>query len=201
MAETKVRAIVVDDEDAARNMMTQALSRTHYQVDSFGDPEEALKNFERGKYQLAILDIKMPKMNGVELLGKMREVDSEITPIIITGYPEVTTAAESMRLGSFDYIMKPFTADEFVESIDRVATSKGYLVTDEQQFNEALGRRLREQREKLGLTLRELSAKIDLSVSQLSQIELGKNAASLTALRRIVRALGMKLSDVFESLS
>jgi DNA-binding response OmpR family regulator len=105
-----------------------------------------------------------------------------------------------MRRGSCDYITKPFRQEQLLEAVDRVALEKGLIYTSEEGLNQLIGQRIRQERLRQSLTLRQLSQRTSLTTSQLSQVELGKNAASLWSLAKISNAMGMQLSEMLRGV-
>jgi|GEM_PF-229591 len=104
--------LVIDDEAAVNNNIRKILAKKGYSVDQAMNKEEALQKIEAKAYRLALLDLKMPGVQGLELLQAIREKSPETLVIIITGYASIETAVESARLGAVDYLPKPFTPDE-----------------------------------------------------------------------------------------
>jgi len=104
--------VVIDDEAAVNNNIRKILAKKGYSVDQAMNKEEALQKIEAKAYRLALLDLKMPGVQGLELLQAIREKSPETLVIIITGYASIETAVESARLGAVDYLPKPFTPDE-----------------------------------------------------------------------------------------
>jgi two-component system, OmpR family, response regulator len=118
----------------------------------------------------------------------------------MTGYPSVQSAVESMKAAAFDYLQKPFDLQDLRVVLERAIHEKGLVVDAEERVNQLLGTRIRAQRKVRGLTLRQLANKTGLSVSLISQIELGKSAASVATLRKLATALGVSLSTLFEGV-
>ncbi len=105
------RIIVVDDEKSMRKVLSAALSSEGHQIHTTDDGAEALELYRSGDWDLVIQDIKMPKMDGLELLSRLKEMDSAACAIVITAFGTWDTAVEAMRLGAYDYLKKPFDND------------------------------------------------------------------------------------------
>lgn len=104
--------LVIDDEAAVNNNIRKILSKKGFSVDQAMTKEEALQKIGGKVYKLVLLDLKIPGVQGLELLRAIRERSPETLVIIITGYASIETAKESARLGAVDYLPKPFTPDE-----------------------------------------------------------------------------------------
>jgi DNA-binding NtrC family response regulator len=195
-----VKVLVVDDDESVRRTVTLMLESNNYRVEAFGDPQEALAAAEKTAFDIALVDIKMPAMSGVDFIGSLRQVDRRVSPIIMTAYPDISTAAAAMQHGSCDYITKPFRQEQLLGAVERVARDKGLIYTSEHDLNRLIGQRIRQERLRQNLTLRQLSQRTELTTSQLSQVELGKNAASIWSLAKISGALGMQLSDMLRGI-
>jgi len=108
----KANILVVDDEASVCKSIANALQTEGYVVDTAPGGEEALAKESRTKYAVALVDLVMPDIGGIELLEKIKERNPNITVIMVTGYPSIKTAVQAVRSGAFDYIPKPFTPDE-----------------------------------------------------------------------------------------
>lgn len=104
----KGRILVVDDEERICEAITKALERVGYSVDASTDAVAALQKVRGGTYEMVICDIKMPRMDGITLLERIKEHDSSILVLMITGHASIETAVESIRKGAQEYIAKPF---------------------------------------------------------------------------------------------
>ncbi|MFH1336647.1 MAG: response regulator [Candidatus Zixiibacteriota bacterium] len=103
------RAImVVDDEEEICDLLQDFLTREGYQVYTATNGMEAISSAEQNELDLALLDLKMPGMDGMEVFRKLKEVREDMGVIILTGYGTLGTAKEAMRLGARDYLTKPF---------------------------------------------------------------------------------------------
>lgn len=112
MGENKNKIIVIDDEPGMRDFLEIMLHKDGYIVETASDGPEALDKMDNSLFDLAITDIQMPIMNGIEVLKKINEKSPDTTVIMITAYASHETAIEAMKLGAYDYITKPFKIDE-----------------------------------------------------------------------------------------
>jgi DNA-binding NtrC family response regulator len=111
------RILLVDDDRLLREVIGDCLKLHHYRADMAEDATAALKLFKPGQYKLAIIDLVMPGMNGLELMEKLMAADSEIFCLIMTGYPTIDSAYKAMVDGASDYIIKPFNLNELIAAI------------------------------------------------------------------------------------
>lgn len=116
----KARILVVDDERAIRDLLTDAISQAGYEVLSASNGGEALSLIEQENINIAICDIKMPGMNGIDLLQKIRDISPETIVLMITAYASVETAVDALRYGAFDYILKPLLDEDVIAKISRI---------------------------------------------------------------------------------
>ena len=196
----KVRILIVDDDPDVCEYLEKFLTRDGYDVHTLTDPILVLDELRSNSYQIIILDLKMPRLSGEELLQQIRQIDSDICIIIYTGYPSVDSAVETMKHQVFDYIKKPFNLDDFRSVIQRAIQEKGLIITPEARLNQEIGHKIRTLRKKKNLTLKQLANRTGLSVSLISQIELAKTSASVSTLYKIASALGIKIGYFFSDL-
>ena len=128
----KFHILVVDDELVVRDSLKEWLEEEGFSVDMAASGPEALDHLTRQGYQLMLLDIKMPGMDGVEVLQKAKENASDLNVIMMTAYATVETAVEAMKIGALDYLVKPFDPEALVPMVLRIY----------QDFAMAEGRRL-----------------------------------------------------------
>ncbi|QGY40349.1 response regulator [Pseudodesulfovibrio cashew] len=112
--------IVVDDISDAGLLVKRILERKGHTVNAFTEEEDALKFAGGNPVDLAILDIKLKKMTGVEVLEELKKVSPDIKAIMLTGYPTLETARESLRLGAQEYCVKPINKDELETKVAEV---------------------------------------------------------------------------------
>lgn len=112
--------LIVDDEKNICLTLFQALETLGVETDTALNGEEALAKLKNKEFGLILLDLKMPGMDGMEVLRQVREIRPDIHIIIITAYGTVESAVEAMKLGAVDFIQKPFSAEEIRELVSRV---------------------------------------------------------------------------------
>ncbi|MFQ5457511.1 MAG: response regulator [Myxococcota bacterium] len=196
----KIKILVVDDDKDVCEYLRQLLTEEGFRVKATTDPTTVLGELKKERFHLVILDLKMPKLGGVELMQQIRKHDSDIIVIVLTAYPSVESAVDTMKHDAFDYLQKPFKVEELREIITTAIREKGLLTNLEERLNSEIGRRVRELRQEQKLTLKQLASRTGLSVSLISQIELAKSAASISTLYKIVTALGVSFSTFFEGV-
>lgn len=195
-----IKVLVIDDDPSICKTVGLLLEDHGYSPRTFTDPDAALETAENESFQIALVDLRMPALDGVEVVERLKKVDPRMSCIVMTAYPDLDSATETMRRGTCDYITKPFKQEELVKAVDRACQQMGIIYTDESELNRLIGQRIRSHRLNQSLTLRQLSDRTDLTTSQLSQVELGKNAASIWALARISNSLGLQVSELMEGL-
>ncbi len=196
----KLRVLVIDDDEDICLYLKEFLTREGYRVTTISKPLDALPEIREGRHQIVLLDVRMPEMDGVELLREIRAIDSDVCVIIMTAYPSVESAVDTMKSDAFDYLRKPFELEQLRAVIQRAVREKGLMIDAEERVNQLLGAKIRQLRKERSLTLKQLANKTALSVSLISQIELGKSAASVSTLRKLATALGVTMSYLFEGV-
>lgn len=111
--------MIVDDEEDIVQLMSETLELWGYHSVTAYDGEEALQKFQSEPIDLVITDLKLPKVNGVTLLNKIKDIDDSTEVIMFTGYPEVGSALDAMKSGAFDYLTKPVDLNELRLKVER----------------------------------------------------------------------------------
>ena len=137
MEETRETILVVDDEDLARKNLAHVLSREGYDVVSVNSGGEALDLLQERSFDLVLTDLRMEKVDGMEVLKKSRELQPYTEVIMITGYATVDTAVRSMKEGAYHYVAKPYKIDE-VRAVVKEALIKRRLRLENLQLKESL---------------------------------------------------------------
>jgi DNA-binding NtrC family response regulator len=130
----KGRILIVDDDEIVLRSCLRILRDDDYEIDTAGDGLSALEKVNENVYDVLILDIKMPKMDGIEVLRRVKEARPDIDVIMITGLHDIGTAVQAMKLGALDYLPKPFEPDQLkllvARAFDRKALQEGTLRQD-----------------------------------------------------------------------
>jgi DNA-binding NtrC family response regulator len=114
----QLKVLIVDDEERFRTTMCKLLTVRGVEAAMAASGKEAIEKLRQNPYDVIILDIRMPEMGGVQVLSEIRKIDPDAEVIIMTGYASVDTAKEIMKLGAYDYVLKPYAVDELMEKIE-----------------------------------------------------------------------------------
>jgi DNA-binding NtrC family response regulator len=121
---SRPRVLIVDDEERFRTTLRKILTSREIEAADVGSAEEAFLQLQDHPYDVVLLDVKMPGMNGIEALGRIKRQHPEIEVIILTGHASVDAAVEIMRLGGYEYLLKPCPIDELVGKIESAREKK-----------------------------------------------------------------------------
>ena len=139
------RILIIDDQEIIRKSLKLALEREGYLVETAENGREAIRKCKGRLYNLALVDLRLPDMDGIELLTKMRETVPKMAKIIITGYPSQENAIEAVNRGADGYIVKPYTMEDLLrkikEHLQKQQEAKKY---SEEKFKEFIDRRAEE---------------------------------------------------------
>ena len=199
-ARQQLNVLVVDHDEGNNVQIKDVLTTEGYQAEVLNDPEQVIGAVKQGRYQMVILDVSPPEERGIELLERIRAADSDVCVIAMTDLPTVEAAVRTLKCDAFDYLQKPMEVEELRAVIQCAIREKGLLVDLEARLNQAVGMRLREKRSAERLTLKQLANRTGLSVSLISQIELGKSAASMSTLHKLATALQIRMTYFFETV-
>ena len=114
------KILVVDDELIVRESLGGWLERDGHMVDKAASGEESLEKFEKTRYDIILLDIKMEGMSGLEVLKRVKEIDPDVSVVMITAYGSIPSAIEAMKSGAYEYLLKPFDPDELMVLIEKI---------------------------------------------------------------------------------
>jgi DNA-binding NtrC family response regulator len=196
----RLNVLVVDPDEATALDLKDMIGELGYRAASNTNPEAVIEEIKHGTFQIVIADVSPPADRPLDLLARMRATDSDLCVIAMTAMPTVDVAVRAMKQHAFDYLHKPIELEELRLVIDAAIHEKGLLVDVETRLNQIVGKRLRERRSESTLTLKQLANRTGLSVSLISQIELGKSAASMSTLYKLATALQVRMTYFFETV-
>ncbi len=120
----KGNLLIVDDENIVRDSLSKWFREEGYEVGTAESASDALTQLGQRRWDLALVDIKMPGTDGIELQRRLREVDPELTVVIMTGYASVETAVQALKNGAYDYVTKPFDPDDIAHLVGNALSHK-----------------------------------------------------------------------------
>ena len=132
------RILLVDDEMDFTDTMSQLLRTRGYQVTAVNGGESAIKALGQGRYDVMVLDLKMPGMDGMATLKEAKKLELFTETLILTGHATVDTALEAIKLGAYDYLTKPCDIDELVQKIQGARKKKD--ATEKQEISKEIDR-------------------------------------------------------------
>lgn len=196
-APQRLRVLVIDDDAAIGELLDAMLTRDGFDVTVVSDPLRAEDALRAEKVHLVLLDLMMPRQDGIETLRRLRRIDRDLAVIVVTGYPSLETAVDAMKLEAMDYLRKPFSIEELRAVIERTLQKKGLTRSPEEQLYRAIGDTVRRLRHERSLTLKQLAERAGLSTSLISQIERAESSPSVSSLYRLAVALETRVQDLF----
>ena len=195
-----VRLLVIDDDPAIGRLIQTALNNPQITVEIVSDPSKIRPQLEAQQYHVVLMDYVLPGLEAPTVLSWIKELQPDSSVIVVTAFPSMDSALTCLRSHTFDYIPKPFRIEEMKKTLMRCLESRGLLRLSEEALREQIGASIRERRKALGLTLADLAKRTGVSLGYLSQIELGKNSASIETLYRIALGLRIRVADLFQAV-
>ncbi|HMN17602.1 MAG TPA: sigma-54 dependent transcriptional regulator [Ignavibacteriaceae bacterium] len=122
------KILIVDDEKIVRESLYHWFEEDNYEVETAEDGETALQKYDKGKYDILLVDMKMPGMSGLDLLSKVKEIDKDALVILITAFASVPTAITALKNGAFDYITKPVDPDELAHTVKKALEQRALKI-------------------------------------------------------------------------
>lgn len=195
-----LRLLAVDDDRTYVDTYRRYFVKHGFTVDATSTLGEFEDHLRARHHHIVIVDYYLDRegVDGDTLMRMVEQYDRDASVLVVTGRPSLDTAVVSLRQRAFDYLSKPIKIDDLAEAVDRALEAKGLLRLSASELQRRIGEKIRESRKSKSLTLAQLAERTGLSVGFLSQIELGKNSASVETLYRIARALGMMPGEFFD---
>ncbi len=126
-----MKIMLVEDEKITRKTLTDILKKEHYDINSFSDGTEALNSLKQDCYDVVVTDLRLPGTNGLDILRSAKEINARTIVIIITAYATVETAIESLKLGAYDYLLKPFSPEQLLSILKHIEQLSNVLSENE----------------------------------------------------------------------
>ncbi len=134
------KILIVDDEEGMRRLLSRVLGRAGYDAVAVGSGAEALRQVASDRFDLVVTDIKMPEMDGLQLLEELKEFEPSLPIIVMTAYGTIENAVQALRLGAYDYIAKPFETDEIKLTVAKLLERERLLAENRYLHAELEGR-------------------------------------------------------------
>jgi DNA-binding NtrC family response regulator len=146
----RARILVVDDDESIRKVLATILEEEGYAVDTAKNGKEAITKSRKNVYNLALIDIRLPDIEGTKLLAKVKDTTPKMRKIIITGYPSVQNAIEALNKDADAYILKPFNLDKVLATIkEQLKEQKREKKYSQEKVTEFIETRVKELEEKV----------------------------------------------------
>jgi len=133
--------LVIEDKNSMREMLSKTLEAEGYEVETVRDGERGVERAKEKKYDVVLADLKLPRMDGIEVLSSLKELDHDVAVILMTAYGTIEKAVEAMKEGAFDFLTKPFDTDHLSVLIKRAMENRR-LVAENVLLREELGHNL-----------------------------------------------------------
>ncbi len=189
-----LRVAALDDDPDFREYLAGTLESFGHDAAVFDTPAGLLAHCEATLPEVVLLDIKMGEHRGEDVLAALRGRWPKLCVVVVTGYPSLDSMRTTFKHEAFDYLAKPFSAEQLQTVLQQAADRYGLGASPQDRLRGELGRQIRVARTARSWTLKELSEASGVSVSQLSSIERGAHLPSLESLLAVAEALGPKPS-------
>ncbi len=119
--------LIIEDKESMRKMLCKTLEQEGYEVDSFGEGQEALDKVKEKQFDLVLTDLKLPNSDGIEVLKNIKDIDPDISVIVMTAFGTIETAVQAMKLGAFDFLAKPFDTEHMLVLVKKAIETRRLL--------------------------------------------------------------------------
>ncbi|MEM2130076.1 MAG: response regulator [Candidatus Bathyarchaeia archaeon] len=138
------KILIIDDDESIRKVLASLLQNKGYIVDTAKDGEEAIKKTSINFYNLALIDIKLPDMEGIHLLNKLKDTTPKMMKIILTGYPSLENAIEAVNKGADGYLIKPVNVGNLLKKIEDLLKKQEELMLSEDKVAQFIETRVKQ---------------------------------------------------------
>lgn len=195
-----INVLIIDDDIDVCRYLERFLTNQGFVVKYSTDPSTAVDTIKQDLIQIVILDVVMPNVDGIEVLQRIRRVDSDLCIIILSEYPTFDRAVEAFRSSVFDFLTKPFSNEQLMEVLERAIKTYGFRTDLNERAIKQIAAEVRRLRADQKLSLRQLASRTGLSPSLIYQIEHAHTAPSLATVSRLATALKAPLEQLFRGL-
>ena len=191
------RILIVDDEEVVRDVLQRILKEAGYDATVAVDGEHAIDTLYQEEHEVVLLDIKMPGMTGIEVLGKLTDEWPDICVIMITAVMDAQTAVKAMKLGALDYITKPFDRDDVVQKVHEAITKWHQKLKDRHHYLE-LKEKFRDQTQRMQAQFIELINSLAREHNLMYELSTRQGKAGQASLSELPPELQKPISSVDE---
>lgn len=196
----QINVLVIDDEPDVCKFLEHFLVKHGFEVVSVNDPEHALPLLKKQNFQIILLDIVMPKLDGIEVLKQIRQFDKDICVIVLSGYPTFERARDTFKNECYDFLTKPFESERLLSVLDGAVKKYGLKSDLNLLATHQIAETVKQKRAEYKLSLRQLANRTGLSTSLIYQIEHSQTTPSVATLSRLSTALDTPLESFFKGL-
>ncbi|MDP8263118.1 MAG: response regulator [Candidatus Ancaeobacter aquaticus] len=196
----RLKLLVIDDDDKMCKILSDIFTDEGFHVEYALDGQAGIKDVNSFKPNLILLDLKMPGMDGVEVLKKIKEINPHIGVVILTGCPSMESAISTLKMNALDYTEKPFKIDDLKAVVNKALEKLGLIRDLQTMINREIGKNIKSFRTEKRISVKELANKTGCAPSLISQIENAKSAASILTLYKIARALNVTVDKLVENV-
>ena len=197
MTRGKVRILVVDDEETVRSLFRRILEEAGYEIATAANGEEALREVSQQEPEVVLLDIKMPGLSGIEILGKLTTDCPDICVIMVTAVVDTQTAVEAMKLGAYDYITKPFKPNDVVRKMQEALEKRDSLL-QRKRLSLQLQQNVAEQSKQMHEQFNELVRTLAREHTLLFKLTMEQPGGGKSALSKLPPELQVPMSSIEE---
>ncbi len=190
------RVLLVDDDSMARMALRDLLTASGFSITEATGGKEALELFQRDEFGVVLLDLRMPDMNGIRVMEKLKGLRPEVPVVIITGYGDVPTAVEAIQLGAYDFLLKPPEVDRLVATLER-ALEKMRLETELRRLNDAVAKSLESLLGKSEVMKKVIQQIRQVAQSDLSVVIQGETGTGKSFVARLIHSFSNRAEKPF----
>lgn len=193
----KIQILVIDDEKKICENLVEVLTQEGYIVKYVLNGSSALRLIKKQKFHIAILDLKMPKMNGCNVFQKIKKIKPNLAVIVLTGHPSVESAVSLLKEGAIDYLKKPYSISDISRVIRNTIKKLNLVKNPSEEFIINLANNIRYYRKKVDISANELARRANLSPGLISQVENARTIPSVMTIYKIANSLKLDIKKLF----